>query len=69
MDKTINTDPKDAIATVRGIAIAYRMKQISYEEGRKLAQPYIAIANAKMLEIAKKYNKKPRLFTWESIYK
>ena len=40
---------------------------ITYEEARAQAEPIIATINAKAREIAKKYNQRPRLVTFNEI--
>ena len=40
---------------------------ITYEQAKKQAEPIIASINAKAREIAKKYNQRPRLVTFNEI--
>lgn len=40
---------------------------ITYEQAKKQAEPIIAKINAKAKEIAKKYNQRPRLLTFNEI--
>lgn len=42
---------------------------ITYEEARAQAEPIIATINAKAREIAKKYNQRPRLVTFNEIFR
>ena len=38
----------------------YKMGKISREEAKKEIEPYIEAVNQKMVELAKKYNQKPK---------
>lgn len=43
--------------------------QIAYDEARTQAEPIIAKINAKAREIAKKYNQRPRLVSFNEIFR
>lgn len=58
---------REEVKQLKGMAEKARtmlkIGEISYEEAKKLADPYIKAVNAKSVEIAKKYNQKPRKVT------
>lgn len=58
-----NRDKIDAIKA--GLAHGF----ITYDEARQQAEPIIATINAKAREIAKKYNQRPRLVTFNEIFR
>lgn len=49
---------QQALATAKGIAMACKFKQLTYDEAKAKAQPYLDIVNAKGKELSKKYNKR-----------
>ena len=64
-----NISSQDAIAYIKGLGQAIRCNQVTYREAEIMAQPYLEVMNAKSREIAKKYGKKPTIFTWKTVYK
>lgn len=58
-----NRDKIDAIKA--GLAHGF----ITYDEACQQAEPIIATINAKAREIAKKYNQRPRLVTFNEIFR
>lgn len=56
--------PKEAYNTVENIVLAVKQGGLTYEQGKKEAQPYFDIINAKAIEIAKKYNTRPKKISW-----
>lgn len=51
---------KDSAATAK---FQYKIGQITREEAVSKIQPYLDVANEKSIEIAKKYNQKPKKIT------
>ena len=51
-------ESQENLAIAKGLASAARFGQISYEEAKKKAQPYLDKVNAKGSEIAKKFGKR-----------
>lgn len=49
------------------IKMQLRNAEITHPEARLLAKPLIIEVNNRVKEIAKKYNRKPRLFTFENL--
>lgn len=54
-----NITPKEAMAKAREIVFLVNTGQLSYDDGKKAAMPYLDIINARSKEIAKKYNQRP----------
>ena len=58
---------KEALGYVEAIKMQVKMGNKSYEQGKLEATPYIEIINTKAKEIAKKYNKRPQLYSWRGL--
>lgn len=54
----------EAMATAKGIAMQCKMGNLSYDEGRRRAQPYLDIVNNKIVEVSKRYGKAPYKISW-----
>jgi hypothetical protein len=51
------------------IKIKYLSKEISYEEAKRQSKPLIDEFNEKAKQIAKKYNKRPKLIGFAGIFR
>lgn len=54
------------IYQAKQIRFMYQSGQITREEAKSFLEPFIKEFNQKSLEIAKKYNQKPKLFSFTS---
>jgi len=52
---------------INNIRVALCTGKISYDQAREYAKPIIEKINAKSVEIAKKYNTKPQLVSFEAL--
>ena len=48
------------------IRVLYRCGEISRDEAKKLIKPYADYFNAKSIELAKKYNQRPKKFNFNA---
>lgn len=55
------------IDEIQLIKLSLMSKEITYDEAKKLAKPFIDIINNKSKEIAKKYNQKCRKVTFSGL--
>jgi hypothetical protein len=62
--KPNNVTPKEAYNILENIVVVVKQGGLTYEQGKKEAQPYINIINEKAVEIAKKYNARPKKISW-----
>lgn len=54
---------------INALKTALALGRITYDEARQQAEPIIATINAKAREIAKKYNQRPRLVSFNEIFR
>lgn len=60
-------DGKEALAIAKGIAMACRFGNLSYDEAKVKCQPYLDIVNRKGKELAKRYKKRFYNFTFTGL--
>lgn len=60
-------ESKEALAVARSIAMQVKLGNLSYEDGKSKARPYIKIAEKGIKEIAEKYGKKPHRISWAGL--